>query len=75
MAAGHLEGLPGRLESFGGVLTQRLQHPVPADGSWFNENHGLFDEPTYCVKDLAGTCVLISDDVLSRHQRPTALEH
>ena len=75
VAARHLDRPPGRLKSFGGVLPQRLQHPVPAGGAGFDDDHGLFDEPADGVEDLAGRCVLVSDDILSRHQRPTALEH
>ena len=74
VAARHLDRLPGASKSFGGVLTQRLQHPVPAGGAGFDDDHGLFDEPADGVEDLAGACVLVCDDLLSRHQRPTALE-
>ena len=74
VATRHLDRPPGRLEPFGGVLTQRLQHPVPARGAGLDDDHGLLDEPTDGVEDLAGACVLVPDDLLGRHQRPPALE-
>ncbi len=74
VTACHLDCLLGHLESFRGVLTQRLQHPIPGGRAGLDDDHGLLDEPADGVQDLAGVCVLVPDDVLGRHQRPTPLE-
>ena len=74
MAACHLERRPGRLKSFGGVLTQRLQHPVPGGGAGLDDDHGPFDEPADGVEDCPGKCTLVCDDLFSRRQGPAALE-
>jgi hypothetical protein len=75
VAAGHVNCSPGRLESFGGVLAQGLQHPVPTGWARFDDHHRPFHQPADGVEHLAGNCAHVSHHVFGGHQRPAPLEH